>query len=164
MLEKYGFSEIAPVKTPLDRDVKLTKDVDHVATSKFRKEYQGKVSSLNFKANQTGPDISFATGYVARYASNPNQSHMDAVDRIFAYLSSDPGKGIRYSRKAGLQVSGYVDSDFAGCEDSRKSTTGWIFTLAGGPISWSSRRQQTVVQSTIDAEYIAASEAAKKAV
>jgi hypothetical protein len=88
---------------------------------------------------------------------------MDAVDRIFAYLKGDPGKGIVYSDKHGLQLMGFVDSDFAGCEDSRKSTTGWVFTLAGGPVSWSSQRQKTVATSTMDAEYIACAEAAKEA-
>jgi hypothetical protein len=106
-------------------------------------------------------DIAFATGYVARYASNPNQTHMDTVDRIFAYLKNDPGV---YSGKHGLQLRGFVDSDFAGCEDSRKSTTGWVFTLAGGPVSWSSQRQKKVATSTMDAEYIAGAEAAKEAV
>ena len=89
---------------------------------------------------------------------------MDAVNRIFAYLNSNRSKGIHYSGKNGFQLQGFVDSDFAGCEDSRKSTTGWVFTLAGGPISWSSQRQKTVATSTLDAEYIAGAEAAKEAV
>ncbi|KAI3275224.1 hypothetical protein DTO003C3_10289 [Penicillium roqueforti] len=163
MVNKYGFKDAAPAKTPLDTKTKLAKQGDYVANTKFRKEYQSKVGSLNFSSNQTRPDIAFATGYVARYASNPNRAHMDAVDRIFAYLKSDARKGIVYSDKHGLQLRGFVDSDFAGCEDSRKSTTGWVFTLAGGPISWSSQRQKTVATSTMDAEYIACAEAAKEA-
>ena len=122
------------------------------------------MGSLNFAANQTRPDISFATGYVARYASNPDQSHMDAVNRVFAYLNTERGRGIRYSGKHGFDLKGFVDSDFAGCEDSRRSTTGWVFTLAGGPISWNSQRQKTVATSTLDAEYVAGAEAAKEAV
>jgi hypothetical protein len=89
---------------------------------------------------------------------------MDAVNRIFAYLNSDRGKGIRYSGKYGFDLKGFVDSDFAGCEDSRRSTTGWVFTLAGGPISWNSQRQKTVATSTLDAEYVAGAEAAKEAI
>jgi hypothetical protein len=121
MLAKYGFSEITPVKTPLDKDVKLTKQEGYVAKPDFRTEYQSKVGSLNFASNQTRPDISFATGYVARYASNPNRTHMDAVDRIFAYLNSDRSKGIRYSREEGLQLRGFVDSDFAGSSSCRST-------------------------------------------
>ncbi|KGO69328.1 Integrase, catalytic core [Penicillium italicum] len=163
MVNKYGFKDAAPVKTPLDTKIKLAKQGDYVANAKFRKENQSKVGSLNISSNQTRPDIAFATGYVARYSSNPNRAHMDAVDRIFAYLKSDARKGIVFSDKHGLQLRGFVDSDFAGCEDSRKSTTGWVFTLAGGPISWSSQRQKTVATSTMDAEYIACAEAAKEA-
>lgn len=89
---------------------------------------------------------------------------MDAVNLIFAYLNSNRCKSIQYSGKHGFDLKGFVDSDFAGCEDSRRSTTGWVFTLAGGPISWNSQRQRTVATSTLDAEYIAGAEAAKEAV
>jgi len=164
IVAKYGFTQAVSARTPLDKDIKLTKQDGYVAHPKFRTHYQSKVGSLNFASNQTRPDIAFATGYVARYASNPNQIHMDSVDRIFTYLKNDPGKGIVYSGKHGLQLRGFVDSDFAGCEDSRRSTTGWVFTLAGGPVSWSSQRQKTVATSTMDAEYIAGSEATKEAV
>jgi hypothetical protein len=164
ILTKYGFGRASPAKTPLDKGTKLVKPDNFTAPTKFRMECQSKVGSLNFASNQTRPDIAFATGYVARYTSNPNQAHMDAVDHIFTYLKSDPGKGIVYSGKHGFRLQGFVDSDFAGCEDSRKSTTGWVFTLAGGPVSWSSQRQKTVATSTMDAEYIACAEAAKEAV
>lgn len=164
IVEKYGFGHAAPVKTPLDRNVKLAKQDGYIADNNFRRIHQSTVGPLNFGSKQTRPDIAFATSYVARYASNLNQTHIDAVDRIFAYLKGDRGKGIVYSGKHGHYVIGFVDSDFAECEDSRKSTTGWVFTLAGGPISWSSQRQKTVATSTMDAEYIACAEAAKEAV
>lgn len=90
IVTKYGFSHAAPVKTPLDKNIKLANQTNYTAHPKFRTEYQSKVGSLNFASNQTRPDIAFATGYVARYASNPNQTHMDAVDRIFRYLKKRP--------------------------------------------------------------------------
>lgn len=164
IVAKYGFSQAAPVKTPLEKNIKLAQENDYTAYPRFHKEYQSKVGSLNFASNQTTPHIAFATGYVSRYATNPNQTHMSAVDRIFAYLKNDPGKAIIYSGKHGLQLRGFVDSDFAGCEDSRRSSTGWAFTLAGGPVSWSSQRQKKVATSTMDAEYIAGAEAVKEAV
>ena len=94
ILAKYGFDNITPASTPISG--KLTIQGNRVTDPAFRHEYQSKVGSLNFAANQTRPDISFATGYVARYATNPNQSHMDAVNRTFAYLNFDRGKSIRY--------------------------------------------------------------------
>jgi hypothetical protein len=102
ILAKYGFSDITSARTPLDKNAKLKKQEGHVATHDFRTDYQSKVGSLNFASNQTRPDISFSTGYVARYASNPNQSHMDAVEGIFAYLNADRSKGIRYFSKEGF--------------------------------------------------------------
>ncbi|OKP12298.1 hypothetical protein PENSUB_2034 [Penicillium subrubescens] len=114
---KPASTNAAPAKPPLDKNIKLAKQDNYIADTKFRREYQSKVGSLNFSGNQTRPVIAFATGYVARYASNPNQTHMDAVDRIFAYLKGDPRKGIVYSDKYDLQLMGFVDSDFAGCED-----------------------------------------------
>jgi hypothetical protein len=115
IVAKYGFKDAASVKSPLEKGIKLTAPDNYTAHSRYRKEYQSKVGSLNFASNQTRPDIAFATGYVARYASNPDQTHMKAVDRIFAYLKDDPGKGIVYSGKHRLQLRGFVDSDFASC-------------------------------------------------
>ncbi|KAL1516533.1 hypothetical protein ABEB36_000440 [Hypothenemus hampei] len=70
--------------------------------------------------------------------------------------------GILYSGNSGL--SGYSDADFAGDIDSRKSTTGYVFKLNGGAITWQSRKQGCVALSTTEAEYVAASEATKEAV
>ena len=89
---------------------------------------------------------------------------MEAVDRIFAYLKKDLGKGIVYLGKHSLYLKGFIDSDFAGYEDSRRLTTRWVFTLAGGPMSQLSQRQKTVAISTIDAEYNVAAEATKEAI
>lgn len=69
-----------------------------------------------------------------------------------------------YKKECGLDLKGFVDSDFGNCEDTRKSTTGYVFTLAGGPIDWKSKRQDTIAMSTMDAEYIAAGAAATMAI
>ena len=118
---------------------------------------------MNYAATLTRPDIAYAVSAVGRYNSNPTQSHMDAVDHIFAYLAATASKGPTYRRSATLNLEGYVDSDFAGCPDTRKSTTGWIFLLGGTAISWKSKRQTINTTSTCEAEYVALSEAAKEA-
>lgn len=73
MADRYGFREAAASQTPLDKNIKLSKQSSAIAHPEHRPEYQSKVGSLNFAANQTRPDISFATSYVARYAPNPAQ-------------------------------------------------------------------------------------------
>lgn len=164
LLEKYDMQDAMPVSTPLDKRAKLKKQKDSIADPAFKKLYQSKVGSLNYLVDYTRPDIAFAVGYTARYASNPDQSHMDAVDQILAYVSGTRQLGLCFTNQGETRLIGFVDSDFANCEDSRKSTTGYVFLFAGAPISWSSKRQSTIAQSTMDAEYIAASEAARDAV
>ena len=82
---------------------------------------------------------------------------------VVRYLSSTSSKGIIFSCNNGMcELSGYCDADFAGDIDTRRSTTGYVFKLAGGAISWSSRLQPTVAASTTEAEYMAASNATKE--
>lgn len=164
ILNKYGYAQATSTKTPCDPARKLTK-AKATADAEFKTDFQAKVGSVNYLANRTRPDISFSVGMNARYASNPDQSHMDSITRAFQYAKDEPARGLRYLKQSDLStLAGYVDSDYANCEDTRRSTTGWIFMLAGGPISWCSQRQKTVATSTMDAEYIAAAEAAKEAV
>ena len=66
---------------------------------------------------------------------------------------------LTYRRSDNLEVIGYTDADFAGCVDSRKSTSGYIYTLAGGAISWKSSKQSLVTASTMQAEFVACYEA-----
>ena len=87
---------------------------------------------------------------------------MDAINCVYAYVKSTLQTGITYTVQQ-PDIQGYVDVDWLGCLDTRRSTTGWVFTLAGGPVSWSSKRQGVVALSTTEAEYIAAAEAVKEA-
>jgi len=93
--------------------------------------------------------------------SCPEQDHMRAVKGVLRYLRGTSRLGVMYSGSEALQ--GYVDADWAGDTDCRRSTTGLIFTLNGRPNSWSSKRQTTVATSTTEAEYVAAAMATKEA-
>ena len=111
----------------------------------------------------TRPDLSQAVGALARYSANPMTEHWDAALGVVRYLSSTSSKGIIFSCNNGMcELSGYCDADFAGDIDTRRSTTGYVFKLAGGAISWSSRLQPIVAASTTEAEYMAASNATKE--
>lgn len=83
ILKKYGFKDAVTLSTPGRHDEKLRRQKDKLADPAFKLDYQSKVGSLNFLANQTRPDICFSTGYAARYASNPDKTHADAVSHIF---------------------------------------------------------------------------------
>ena len=164
VLERYQALQATPVSTPVNTKIILMRNKESQAKQETKHEYMSKIGSINYLANGTRPDIAFAVGYLSRFASDPNQAHMDSVNRLLSYIRLETKIGLKYRKEAGANLRGYADSDWANCKDTRKSTGGWIFMFAGAPISWSSKRQTTVALSTLDAEYIAACEAAREAV
>ncbi|MCO5562840.1 hypothetical protein L7F22_016475 [Adiantum nelumboides] len=89
--------------------------------------------------------------------------HWDAVKSIMRYLKGTKNKCLCYG-KGPLELKGFCDSDMAGDVDTRKSTSGYVFTLARGAVSWCSKLQKIVASSTTEAEYISATEASKEAI
>lgn len=125
--------------------------------------YQELVGCLLWLAGSTRPDISFAASYLSRWTASPTEAHWQLALRVVSYLV--------HTRRLGLTLGGkvkdlemYVDADWAGCEASRRSTTGYLAMLYGSPINWCSRRQQTTAASTMEAEYIAGAEATRDVV
>ncbi|KAG5870262.1 hypothetical protein JTB14_012272 [Gonioctena quinquepunctata] len=106
-------------------------------------------------------DIAFAVGEVSNFFNKPNQSHVNAVKRIVRYLQGTMNFGIVYGTE-NKKSEGYTDADFARNSETRKSTTGYIFMLGGGPITWRSYRQSVVALSTTESGYIAACEGEKE--
>ncbi|UYV73967.1 hypothetical protein LAZ67_11001633 [Cordylochernes scorpioides] len=96
------------------------------------------------------------------YLDNPGQTHWTAIKNVFLYLKATPQLGILYASHQ--ELIGYSDSDYARDIDSRKSTTGYIFMLNHGAVSWSSQKQSTVAFSTTESEYIAPCAATKEMV
>ena len=122
--------------------------------------YTSAVGSLMYSMLCTRPYIYYAIGIVSRYQSNPGLAHWIAVKHILKYLRRTRNYMLIYSG-AYLNPIGYTDSDFMSDKDIPKSTSGSIFTLGGGAVVWRSVKQSSIVDSTMEAEYIAASEAAK---
>ena len=104
----------------------------------------------------SSPDIMFATCLCARFQSDPKESHLIAVKRIFRYLKGTPNLGIWYPKGTGFDLVGYTDSDFAGCKIDRKSTSGSCQFLGQRLVSWFSKKQHSVSTLTAEAEYIVA--------
>jgi hypothetical protein len=129
------------------------------------KRYQSLVGSLNYAATCTRPDIAYAVSAAGAFNANPGEQHMTAAKRILRFLKGTAADGLQYRAEAedGLVLVGFADADWAGDTESRKSTGGYVFMLAGGTVSWSSRRQQTVALSSTEAEFMALSEAVQEA-
>ncbi|MCO5551899.1 hypothetical protein L7F22_005406 [Adiantum nelumboides] len=111
----------------------------------------------------TRPDIAYGMGVVNRFMSNLGKKHWEAVKGVLQYLNGTKDRCICFG-KGKLSVVGYTDADYAGDLDKRRSTSGYLYTFAGGAISWLSRLQSCVTLSTTEAEYVAVSEACKEAI
>ncbi|XP_068655818.1 secreted RxLR effector protein 161-like [Aristolochia californica] len=98
------------------------------------------VGSLIYVQVCTRPDIAFVVGMLGRYQSNPEFDHWRAAKKVMRYLQGTKDYMLMYRQTNNLEVIGYSDSDFAGCIDSRKSTSGYIFLMASGAISWRSAK------------------------
>ena len=125
--------------------------------------YASAVGSLMYAMLCTRPDICYAVGVVSRYQSNPGPAHWIAVKHILKYLRRTKDYMLVYSG-SDLNLLGYTDSDFQADKDSCKSTSGSVFTLNGGAVVWRSIKQSSIADSTMEAEYIAASKATKEAI
>ncbi|CAA0827117.1 cysteine-rich RLK (RECEPTOR-like protein kinase) 8 [Striga hermonthica] len=153
------------VNTPLPNHFKLSKQ--SCPTSQEEKEamvdvpYSSAVGSLMYAMVCTRPDIAHAVGIVSRYLFNPGKDHWEAVKWILKYLKGSANKSLSFG-KGNPFLEGYTDADMAGDLDSRKSISGFVFTLAGGAVSWQSKLQKFVALSTTEAEYIAMTEADKE--
>nr|GEX91490.1 Gag-Pol polyprotein [Tanacetum cinerariifolium] len=104
------------------------------------------------------PDIMHATCYCARYQAKPAEKHLTAVKRIFRYLKDTINMGLWYPKDIGFELTAFLDSDHAGCLDSRKSTSDGIQFLGGDKLlSWSSKKQDCTSISLVEAEYVSLS-------
>jgi hypothetical protein len=121
--------------------------------------YASVVGSLMYASTCTRSDISSAVGMLGRYQSNPGINHWKSAKKILRYLQGTKEYMLTYRRLNHLEVLGYSGSDYAGCIDTRKSTFGYVFLLAGGAVSWKSSKQSIIATSTMEAEFVACFEA-----
>ena len=112
----------------------------------------------------TRPDIMYAVSLISRFMERPKEAHWQATKRILRYVKGTKMFGILYHASEHSDLVGYTDSDWAGSVDDQKSTSGYVFHMGSGAISWASKRQSTVALSTAKAEYVAATVAACQAV
>lgn len=158
IINKFNLSDAKSSSTPADANVNLSKNTSNNEPINF--PYREAVGALLFLSSVSRPDIAYAVNVISRYVNNPGPSHVTAVKRIVRYLINSKDMSIVY--QGNVELVGYSDSDFAGDLDTRKSNTGYIFLMNGGPVTWSSRKQNTVALSTTESEYMAASEAARE--
>jgi hypothetical protein len=167
LLAEFGMQDSNPVATPMDpatfAELLKPSKPEGLPEPLFVKRYQSAIGSLMYIAMGTRPDIAFAVGVLSRFLTKPQDCHWIAAKRVMRYLRGTSTYGIVY-RRGGGNLLGYVDAAYGDCHDTRRSTAGYVFLLGGGAVSWKSRRQQTVALSTVEAEYMGATQSAKEAV
>ena len=133
------------------------------ADPKFRKQYQSAVGSLIYTMLGTRFDLAFTMSIISRFSFNPTNAHWSTVKRIFRYVASTLDISLVF--RGELQpLEGYTDSDQAGDQDTRRSTSRYVFNLGSAAISQSFKRQPTVALSTCEAEYVDQKNTAKEAI
>ena len=126
-----------------------------------------------YAALGTRPDISYAVQALSQYSSRPGPEHWTAVKRVFRYLKGTQYYGITYKGQGetrmtayyrNFRLEGYSDADWGSNPDDRRSISGYAFLIGNGVIAWSSKKQTTVALSSMEAEYMAISYAARHAI
>ena len=165
VLHRFNMTKAKAVSTPLSTSFRLS--VQQSPSNEKEKDdmqripYASAVGCLMYAMVCTRPDIAHAVGTVSRFLSNPGKEHWNAVKWILRYLRGTSTLKLCFGSNEPLLI-GYTDSDLAGDIDSRKSTSGYLITFAGGAVAWQSRLQKCIALSTTEAEFIAATEACKE--
>ena len=152
MLKKFGFEDVREIGTSMSPITKL--DKDEKGKDVNQKLYRGMIGSLLY-LTVSRPDIMFCVCLCARFQACLKESHLIALKRIFRYLFGTQNLGLWYPNKSSLELLGFSNADYAGSKIDRKSTSGTCQFLGHMLVSWSSKNQNFVALSTVEAEYIA---------
>ncbi|XP_073056945.1 secreted RxLR effector protein 161-like [Primulina eburnea] len=167
-LKRFGMQACKPHNTPIARGDKFSLKQCPKGSLEIQEmqkiPYTSAVGSLMYAQVCTRLDIAYIVGMLGRYLSNPGMDHWKAAKRVMRYLKRTCDYMLTYKRSNNLEIMGYSDSDFAGCQDSMRSTSGFEFLLAGGAISWRSSKQVLTALSTMVALFIACYEASNHAI
>jgi hypothetical protein len=151
ILSRFGYSDCKPSPTPYDPSVLLRKN-RRMAKDQLR--YSQIIGSLMYLASATRPDIAYAVSKLSRFVSNPGDDHWHALERTMRYLKGTASYGIHYFGYPRV-LEGYSDSNWVFDADEIKATSGYVFTLSGGTVSWKSCKQTILTRSTMEAELTA---------
>jgi hypothetical protein len=166
-IKRFLMENANGVSSPMDPNVRLENDTceDKPADKQL---YLSIVGSLMYAALGTRPDISFAVTSLSPHNETPLMTHLTAAKRVLKYLKKTADIRLFFpiktsTTKATFKLQGFTDSDWGGNRTNRKSVGGFIFTNNTTPISWQARSQSVVALSTLEAEYVACSDATREA-
>lgn len=161
LLKKFNMTDCKLVATPLIANEKLKKEDRGKLTEGAT--YRSLIGSLLYLTS-TRPDLMFATSTLSRFMQNPSQVHFGAAKRVLRYVQGTLKYDISFKSCFYSKLIGYTDSDWASSIDDMKSTLDYCFNLGSRIFSWGSKKQGSVAQSTVEAEYVATANVVNQAI
>ncbi|XP_048613406.1 secreted RxLR effector protein 161-like [Brassica napus] len=125
--------------------------------------YRSTIGCLRYLLH-TRPDLAFSVGVLSRYRKSPRESHGEAMKHLLRYIKGTTKYGLFFKRDGTTEITGYSDISHNIDFDDGRNTMGFMFYLGTSPITWTSCKQPTVALSSCEAEFMAATEAAKQAI
>jgi hypothetical protein len=160
LLTRAGMLDCQPSRTPVDTTFKLSSTGDSFSDPSLYRSLTGALQYLTI----TRPEISFAVQQACLFMHDPRIPHFNHVKRILRYLKGTLDHGLHINSSSPTTLTAYSDADWAGCPDTRRSTSGYCVFLGNNLVSWSSKRQVTVSRSSAEAEYRAVAHAVAETV
>ena len=161
---EFGMTEANKIKTPMEQiKIEAAKE-DYIASASLKAGYMALVGHLTWIAITSRPDVSYSVGVCCRYLQNPTKDHFQVAKRILRYLNGTANYRVCFGprNETDGELLGCTDSSYGDCEDTGRSTSGYVFYYWNGPVSWTSNRQKLTTLSTAEAEYVGATNAAKE--
>jgi hypothetical protein len=150
-LKKFGMEDCKSSLTPMEQKLKLSEfeGVEVVNSTKYRKL----VGSLIYLID-TQPDFSYSLSILSNFMQEPRDSHWNSTKRVLRYIQGTKYFGLLYKRNKNFTLVGYSDVDFVGDIDDRTSTSGYLMNMGSAVVSWNCKKRRTIVNSSVEAEYI----------
>ena len=166
ILERFGLANAKSTSTPMVPNSALSADDEDLLNKDEKSVYMSIVGSLMYAMVCTRPDLAYTLSRLSKFMANPATRHMTAARHALRYLCGTQNACIHYARGTAAteraHVDAYSDSDFAADVDTRRSTSGYVFTYNGSAICWKSKQQDMVTLSTMEAEYVGLTEACRE--
>jgi hypothetical protein len=160
VLRRFGMMDCKSMSTPMISNLKKLHDQATGSDPEDPTVYRQIIGSLMYLVH-TRPDICYAVNALSQFMCEPKHIHMVVVQHVLIYVRGTIANGLRYTSSGGVMLHGFTDLDRMGSTVDRKSTSRYCFSLGSVMISWSSRKQGSIAQSTAEAKYIVASAASR---
>lgn len=158
IIQRAGMSECHIIRTPIDSGAKLSVNTGDLLDAADATTYRSLTGALQY-LTITRPDLSYSVQQACLFMHAPRTSHLSLVKRIVRYVKGTLDFGMHITPSTSTSLVAYSDADWAGCPDTRRSTSGYCVYFEDNLVSWSSKRQLTVSRSSAEAEYRAVAHA-----